>query len=180
MLCGCDRSESSPPAGTAAPPASAVEPPPLTALTFPAEVRAPHPEISAFLDEVLGTWLAGDYEGYRRFVSRARTPESFERFEAIRDVTEALTVDSIEQVNVPQLPSPAYRVVLSAELSKEYEARRREKRRTLAIVVFKEVGEWRMAVAPAEYQPPDAPPPATSSAPTTSAPSYPWDEEGDY
>ena len=83
-------------------------------------------------------------------------------------------------VIVPQVPSPAYRVLLSAELSAKHEARRGEKRRKLAIVVFQELGQWRMATAPAEYQPRDEPPPATSSAPTTSAPAYPWDEEGDY
>ncbi len=181
LLFGCDRGDNSKPTDDAGQSElSAETAAPRTALTFTPDVRTLHPEISAFLDEVLGTWLAGDYEGYRRFVSRAHTPETRERFDAIREVTEAITVESIEPLESPQVPSPAYRVLLSAELSAEHEARRQEKRRQLAIVVFQEVGQWRMATAPAEYQPRDEPPPATSSAPTTSAPAYPWDEEGDY
>jgi hypothetical protein len=181
LLLGCDRGESSPPADIPeTPEPTAKAPPPLTALTFPAELRASYPKVSTFLDEILGAWLAGDYEGYRRLVSRAYAPEPRDRFEAIRDVTEAVTVESIEPVETTQLPNPAYRVVLSAELSAEHQARRGEKRRKLAIVVFKESGQWRMATAPAAHQPQNEPPPATSSAPTTSAPAYPWDEEGDY
>lgn len=181
LLSGCDRGESPNPADAAQPPEpTTATTTTLTALTFPTDVRAPHPEISAFLDEVLGTWLAGDYDGYRQFVSRAHTPQNRERFEAICQVTQAITVESIDPVDSPLLPSPAYRVVFNADLSEEHEARRGEKRRKLAIVVFKEVGQWRMATAPAEYQPQVEPPPATNSAPTASAPSYPWDEEGDY
>ena len=78
------------------------------------------------------------------------------------------------------MPSPAYRVVFRAQLSEEHQARRGESSRELAIIVFKESGKWWMATAPEELQPVREPPPATSSAPAASAPSYPWDEEGDY
>ena len=48
----------------------------------------------------------------------------------------------------------------------------------VAILVFEEEGELRMAPAPAEHQP-DADEAGATSGPTT-APSYPWDADGDY
>ncbi len=179
LLIGCEGGASSD-ADDQSPESADVTPRHLPALTFPAEVRARHPEVSAFIDEFLGMWLVRDYAGYRRLVSRGCTPESRERFEAIYNATKAVAIESIEPISTPRLPSPAYRVVCKVELTPEQEARMRSKHRKVAILVFKELGNWRMAPAPAEYQPADEPPPATSSTPTTSAPSYPWDEEGDY
>ena len=181
LLFGCDGGESSSPAGQSEPPTPMEHtPPPPPELMFPTELRVAYPEVSAFLDQFLGAWLAGGYEDYRRLVSRAHTPETRERFEGICEATKAVTVEAIEPVDSPQFPSPAWRAVFDVELSPEHEARRGEKRRKIAIVVFQELGRWRMAT-PADLQPPQEPPPtATSSAPTTSAPSYPWDEEGDY
>lgn len=152
----------------------------LPTLTFPHEVRAAYPEVSAFLDEFLNTCLVGDYAGYRRLVSRAYTPESRERFDAIYQAIEAVTIESIEPIEILRVPPPVYRVTSTVELNSQERAQLRETHRKIAILVFREGDNWRMAPAPAEYQPGEEPPPATSSAPTTSAPSYPWDEEGDY
>jgi len=182
LLFGCDSGESPSPAEQAEPPRATAETPlpPPALLTFSAELRAAHPAVSAFLDQFLEAWLARGYEDYRRLVSRAYTPETRERFEGICEATKAVRVEAIEPLDSPQFPSPAYRVVFDVELSPEYEARRGEKRRKIAIAVFQELGRWRMATS-ADLQPAEEPPPtATSSAPTTSAPSYPWDEEGDY
>jgi hypothetical protein len=183
LLVGCDAGETPSPAGEAESlkPAAAEAPQPLATLTFPNELRAQHPEVSRFLDDFLGAWRTGEYERYRQLVGRAHTPESRERFEAICAATEAVTVVGIEPIDSAQVPPPVFRVVFEVEVSPEREVRPGERRRKVALLVFKELGQWRMAPAPAELQPvEEPPPPATSSAPTTSAPSYPWDEEGDY
>lgn len=182
VLFGCDAGETPTPADEVAPPrpAATEEPRPLAALTFPAELRAEHAEVSRFLDEFLGAWRSGEYERYRQLVGRAHAPETPERFEAIWAATQSVTVVAIEPFDSPEFPAPACRVIIEVEVSPEREARVGERRRKIAILVFKELGRWQMATAPAEYQPAEEPPPATSSAPTTSAPSYPWDEEGDY
>lgn len=181
LLLGCDGGTSgTSPGGAEASAVSAEADHPLPTLTFPVELRTPHPQVSAFLDEFLNTCLAGDYVGYRRLVSRAFKPESRERFEAIYQATESVTVETIEPIEVPRLPSPAYRVVSTVQLDPQQQAKLRETERKVAILVFKEGEDWRMAPAPAELQPRSQPPPTTTSAPTASAPAYPWDEEGDY
>jgi hypothetical protein len=152
----------------------------LPSLTFASEIRTAHPEVGTFLDEFLNTCLVGDYAGYRRLVSRAYAPESRERFEAIYRATQAVTVDSIELIDIPEIQAPVYRVVSTVEFSPQQQAKLREPRREVAILVFKEGDNWRMAPAPTELQPRDEPVAATTSAPTTSAPAYPWDEDGDY
>lgn len=164
-------------------------------LVFPTEIRSAQPEIGAFLDEFLNTWLSMDYLGYRRLVSRAHNPESRERFELICEATASVRVELIERVETREYPTPAYRTVFEVELTPEAAQRRREFERKIAILIFPELGEWRMAAAPAEFQPPKeisqldnlAAPEASSSieepgasATPASAPSYPWDEEGDY
>lgn len=176
-LTGCD----SRPAGEQSKAEESVEPPkPLPRVAYSRELRGQYPEISAFLDEFLSTCLVGDYAGYRRLVSRAFAPETRERFDAIYQAVEAVSVESIEQVDVSRLPPPVYLVVSNVELSAERRVKSRETHRTAAILVFKELDRWRMAPAPAALQPTEDEPEPTASAPTTTAPSYPWDEEGDY
>ena len=181
-LFGCDGGSSSGAKGdekAAAPPAEPQRR--LPTLAFPTEIRAPYPEVSAFLDEFLNTCLVGDYAGYRRMVGRAHTPESRERFEAIYQVTEGVVVESIEKIENERLPGGIYRVVSTIDLDPKLKVKLRETQRKVAILVFKEGENWRMGPAPPELQPRDEPPPVTTtSAPTTSAPAYPWDEDGDY
>lgn len=154
---------------------------PLPKVAFPRELRMEFPEISAFLDEFLGTCLVGDYAGYRRLVSRSFRPETRERFDAIYQAVQGVSVETIEEVELPQLAPPVYLVVSNVELSAERQEMLGETHRKIAILVLKELDRWRMAPAPASMQPGDRAQPATASAPaTTTMPSYPWDEEGDY
>ncbi|GEM_PF-825644 len=157
----------------------------LPSLVFPPALRAAHPEVAGFLDEFLATCLVGDYLGYRQLVSRMFEPESHERFDAIFHAIESVRVESIEPVEFPRVAPPVYRVVSEVELSKQRQVKLRRTHRKVAILVFKERGAWRMAPAPASLQPADKPPasaPASATAPSTTAtaPSYPWDEDGDY
>jgi len=151
-------------------------------LTFPAEMRAAAPEISAFLDRFLDAWLNGNYPAYRRLVSRAHTPENRERFELISAATAAVTVEAVDLIETPRLPPPAYLAVFHVELTPDAAERRGESTRKIAIIVFKELEQWKMAAAPAEYQPKAPAPASAPAAPPASAPApeYPWDEEGDY
>jgi hypothetical protein len=180
-LLGCDGGTDSAPTDNE----KRTEPPARSAQRLPAYhiasgLRTEYPEAVAFLDEFLNTCLVGDYAGYRRLVSRAYTPETQERFEAIYRATEAVTVESIESIDVPRLPPPVYLVISAVELDPQQQIKLRETHRKIAILAFKEGEAWRMAPAPAGLQPKDEPPPATTSAPTTTAPAFPWDEDGDY
>lgn len=181
ILVGCDGGKNSTPTrGQEESEASAKAPPHLPTYQIASELRAQHAEVVAFLDEFLNTCLAGDYAGYRLLVSRTCAPESRERFEAIYHATLAVVVELIEQIEIASIPPPVYLVVSSVELDPQQQVRLRETQRKIAILVFKEDGQWRMAPAPPELQPAEKSPPTPTTAPTSSAPAYPWDEEGDY
>ncbi|MFH1747438.1 MAG: hypothetical protein ABIG44_10390 [Planctomycetota bacterium] len=140
-----------------------------------------YPEITAFMRTFLETCLAGDYGGYRRLVSYRRDPESRDRFQAVFFSIRALIIDSVEPVSLPRLADEIYLVIGTVEFQPESKARLRQKNNRVAILVLKEDGEWRMLPAPSEFQPgAEEEPVTTTSAPTTSAPSYPWDEDGDF
>lgn len=150
-----------------------------------AGLRELHPDVAAFVDQFLATCLVGDYARYRTLVSRRQSPESRERFAAIYHAIESVLVESIERVDheLPSVPSPAYLVISAVKVRKDAVKSRAGLNRRIAIIVFKESGEWRMIPAPTDFQPlPDDPSIPTSSAPTTeptSLPDYPWEDAGD-
>lgn len=152
----------------------------LPNFTLAAGLREEHPDASAFVDEFLQTCLAGDYAGYRRFVSRYVTPESRERFTAIYHAVRAVRVESIKPIDAPRVSAgTSYLINCQVEFDPDSPVRRRHLDPELAILVFKEEGQWRMRPAPASMQPrkPAATEPA--SQPAASAPAYPWDEDVD-
>ncbi len=143
-------------------------------------LREEYPEVCGFVKEFLETCLVGNYEDYRKLVSRSANPESKERFQAIYYAIKSVTVETIEAVELPELPPAAYRVVSTVDFHPDRKVTLRAgANRDIAILVFKEDGRWRMVPAPAELQPEEKRP-TTTSAPSTSAPHYPWDEDGDY
>lgn len=151
----------------------------LPECTFADGLKEQHPEVSAFVNAFLQTCLNGDYSGYRRMVSRTKTPVDKERFQAIYYAIKSVSVDAIDPVAHEDLPETAYRVVSSVEFLPEKEiALRRGANQKIAILVFKEDGQWRMLPAPPKLQP-RAPTPTTTSAPTTTRPTYPWEDDGD-
>ncbi len=157
--------------------------PPVTAqpeYAFAHGLDDAYPEVVSFLRHLLETCLAGDYRGYRQLVSRGVDPESRARFEKVLESLQRLDVESITEVDLPRVPPPAYYVVSRVKLRPESESilRRRDNDR-VAILVFEEEGELRMAIAPPDLQPARDEPPASQPT-TTSAPSYPWDENVDY
>jgi hypothetical protein len=142
-----------------------------------------YPQVVGFLRRFMETSLAGDYAGYRRMVSRLADPESRARFENILNSLRTLTIESIEEVDLATGATespPAYRVVSRVEfLPHRKVALRRGDNSRIAILVFEEEGELRMAPAPAEHQPADEES-GPASGPATTAPSYPWDADADY
>jgi hypothetical protein len=180
---GCDRSPSPPPetAPAAEESAPASPPPAPPQYSFAESDREDHPEIVAFLRHFLETCLAGDYAGYRRLSSRRREPESRERFEAVYHAIEALDVRAIEPVEVPLLTDRAYKVTCEVRFRPESQVRLRRQADQIAILVIREEEQWRILPAPARMQPQPEEAPSSSSGPvTTTAPSYPWDEDGDF
>jgi hypothetical protein len=179
-LAGCERSDT-PRKGTPSTQAQdQVEPlTPKPEYAFAAGLEEEYPQVADFLRRFMETSLAGDYTGYRRMVSRLADPESRSRFEAILNSLQKLTIQSIEEIDLPQVSGTAYRVVSQVEFLPHHKVTlRRGDNSRVAILVFEEEGELRMAPAPAEHQPaPDEAPP--TSGPAT-APSYPWDADGDY
>ncbi len=235
LLCGpasCDRGSGTKPSRKSGKPAASQISSDFVALpshkpqyAFAAGLTDQYAPITGFLRHFLETCLAGDYAGYRRLVTRAQEPESRGRFEKMLNSMRAVTILSIEEVELPQSlplwhstrggdeasngdqspaaggadtpttaavrpganadpaqPPPAYLVIAEADFvpGKEPVLRQRATERKVAILVLKEEGEWRIAVAPAEYQPREDEPTTTASAPAEAPPDYPWDQDGDY
>ena len=184
-LASCDRGRA-PDKGGAAPPAGAdfvQVPEHKPQYAFAGDLATRRPQAAGFLRHFLETCLAGDYGGYRRLVTRAQEPESRARFEKILNALRAVTILSIEEVELPQVPPPAYLVIAEADFLPGQQAalRRHGGARKVAILVLEEEGEWRMAVAPADFQPADEEASSTSSsAPAEATPDYPWDRDSDY
>ena len=129
-------------------------------------LRVQHPELCDFLQAFFETCLSGDYEGYRKFVSRRQQPEPRDRFERIYDAIELLSGADLRARGHEKLPVFG------------------EDRRAIAILVFPEEGEWRMVPAPSELQPQrrGQRATATSSAPAEDAApvvEYPWEDYAD-
>ena len=175
----CDRpADDEPPAPTAA---ADDRPAPLTKYSFPEEVAAQGPEdLARFVRQAIQTMLIGEYNDYRALMSRSRTPESEDRFRVIQESLRTVAVISIEEVTLPDIPPPAYRVLTGFAFDPESQAALRLESRELAILVFKESGQWRLLIAPPALQPHDEP--VTSrptTTPTTPAVEYPWDDPND-
>ncbi len=156
----------------------------LPQYSFAEGLREQRPEVAAFLVQFLETCLANDYDGYREMVSHRFRPEPRDRFEAIYSAIQSVAVESIEKLDserVGALPSPVYRVVSDIKLDPERAVAMRGPNRKIAILVFREQGDWRIVTAPPQFQPKAAPatqPTSTAPAPATQ-PSYPWDQTGD-
>lgn len=184
-LSACERETPSPPPPNL-PAAAKADLVPLPATkprySFAPGLAEQHPEVVAFMRHFLETCLAGDYQGYRRLVARVAEPESRSRFERILHSLQSLAVESIEPITLPTLTAPAYVVVGEAgfTLDERVARYRRKGPRRIAVLVLEEDGEWRMTLAPAELQPVSEEEEPTSAPTTTSAPSFPWDEDGDY
>jgi len=186
-LAGCEQKDSrstKKPAVPAVPAADTVAlPAEKPAYSFADGLADAHPEIVGFMQHFLETCLAGDYTGYRQLVARATDPESRTRFERMLHALKSLHVEDIVKVESKQLPDPAYLVTGTAEFNPDERASARRKTRgprRLGVLVFQEEGEWRLMLAPRELQPiEDETQPTSGPATTTSAPSYPWDEDGD-
>lgn len=142
-----------------------------------------YPEVAAFVTQFLQVCLAGDYEEYRRLVSRYENPESRDRFQAIYHGLRAIVVKRIEPApKLPRVPDGAFVVVSEVDFDPNAKVALRRASRTVAILAFPEDGQWRMKPAPTELQPREPEPasqPTTDSAPA-SGPSFPWESDGDH
>lgn len=183
LLGGCDSGSNE----TPAPPdpnaeVALVAQRPRIEYTYPPALREKHPDIAPFVDEVLETVIRGDYPHYRELVARQRSPESQERFDLIRDSVRRIAVTAIDEVKLPEAPPPVYRVLTGFELDPQSKAAQQIETRAVAILVFREAGDWRMVFAPPAYQPRQAPTTAPTTQPTDepNLPDYPWDEGVDY
>lgn len=143
-------------------------------------LQSRHPAVADFVTEFLNTCLAGDYSGYRSLVTKRRQPETKDRFQAIYYSIRKVTIDAIEQVQIPDLPGETYLVQATVTLDPESRIAVRGQVRQIAILALAEDGEWRMAPAPAALQPGQALDAGEAGADPTSAPTYLWDEGIDY
>lgn len=186
-LAGCDRDANS---SSAARTQSAIQqekvrvPAPTTQPTyrFAAGLREKYRAQTQFVQQFLETCLAGDYSSYRQMVSRLREPETRERFAAMYHGVRSVVVESLEPIELRDVPPPAYRVITAVELDPQARVAVRGSERRVAILIFQENGAWRMLPAPAALQPGHERRENDEElvSQSTSQPSYPWDESGDY
>ncbi len=153
--------------------------------TIPIELRTAQPEAAAFVDHFLSVCLGGDYTGYRRLVSRTHKAESKERFEAMYLGVKSLTVEIIELIPPPgkrsRLPAETFRVVSKLEVRPDSRLEQRGVMPRIALLIFKEQGEWRMIPAPKRWQPKEESPGPVEDAgdDEPEEPDFPWDEDVD-
>ena len=158
LACGqiaCDRGKDAGRSKQSAARKEQVEPTtPKPEYTFAAGLEEQYPDAVAFLRRFLETCLAGDYAGYRGLVTRRGDPESRGRFEKILNSLRSLGIESIEEIELPQIPPPAYLVVGKVEfLPDRPVALRHRNNNRIAILVLEEEGEMRMGLAPPALQP---------------------------
>lgn len=158
-----------------------------------------HPAAAAFVTSFLETCMTGDYLAYRNLVSRYEQPESRERFEAIYKNLRSIVVESIDVLppekrglwhratSTAPATGDVYLVVSTVNFDPNANIALRHRNRQVAILAFREGGEWRMCPAPASLQPDsrarDGDPATQASASTQAsrpAPEFPWDQDGDY
>ncbi len=152
--------------------------------TIPIELRTAEPEAAAFVDRFLSVCLGGDYTGYRRLVSRTHKAESKERFEAMYLGVKSLTVEIIEPIHPgkrSRLPAETFRVVSKLEVRPDSRLEQRGIMPRIALLIFREQGEWRMIPAPERWQPQEEAPQAVEDAydDEPAEPDFPWDEDID-
>lgn len=157
-------------------------PPEKPAYSFAPGLSEQHPAVVAFMRHFLETCMAGDYAGYRRLIARATEPESRARFERVLNTLRKLRVESIELIELKQLPPPVYLVVSEAEFVLDEKAARHRAPgpRRVAVLVVQEEREYRLILAPPELQPDKDADQDTATSATSTAPSYPWDQDGDH
>lgn len=142
-------------------------------------LRERHPDVVAFVEQFLATCLAGDYAGYRKLVSRRRSPESRERFQAVYYALKNVVVESIEPIDLPNTPPPVFRVQCHVSIRPDQPHAVKWQQRRIAILVTQEDAQWRMIPAPSELQPPtDELPPQTAPATQEPVPDFPWEDTG--
>jgi len=180
-LTGCDRDPQQAAPSGPLPGERVALPEKRPSYTFDGDLAEQYPEVTSFMRHFLETCLAGDYEAYRRLVTRRANPESRDRFEKILNALQRLTVESIKPVELREIEGPAYIVVSTVEFRPDTPASERHgSSKRIAIVVLEERGEWRMGLAPPGYQPEQEEEEVPTTEPTTTGPSYPWDEDIDY
>lgn len=162
-------------------PASAPAAPPNTRLPsyeFAPELASVAPEVRDFVRVFLETCYSGDYAGYRQLVARTVTPETQARFESMYHAIDAVRVETIDSVRLPGVDGEVFRVICDVRLNPDAKRAVRTPERKLAILVFREEGELRMAPAPPELQPHARP---TTSQPEEESPEaepyFPWDAD---
>jgi hypothetical protein len=103
---------------------------------------------------------------------------SRDRFEAIYHAIRLVEVESIRALNQRTPENEiAYLVVSHVEVDPKSRVAVKHRDPRLAILVFKEDGAWRMRPAPSEMVATSQPESGEAAA-TSSAPVYPWDEDG--
>ncbi len=145
-------------------------------------LRRAFPHVTTFVEAFLQTCLAGDYEGYRSFVSRYAEPESPDRFNAIYNAIRSVRVVAIDPLphGGPQRQQ-AWRVVTHVKFDPASAIHLRRRNNRFALLVFREQQRWRMMPAPSHLQPRTRPAsrPSTTTTATRPVPDYPWDEDVD-
>lgn len=181
LVPGCDRGDRSRSRNGGTTPTSSARSAPLPEYHFGFDLNAADPEVVGFIRQFLETALAGDYPAYRRLVSRYETPESEKRFDVIFGALRSLVVEAPEIMDFTRHDgAPVYRVVSRVEFDPASNVSLRHRNRAVAILVFKEDGEYRMMPAPPDLQPDrDAETNEAEATDPETQPSYPWDESGD-
>lgn len=155
---------------------------PAPRTSFSADVSQLDPELLRFVIDAADTLLNNDYSQYRSMVSRRQRPEPRERFDAISRALRSIEVTAVEPLELPQLGPEVYRVLAAFEVDSESIVAGRIADRSIAMLVFREKGDWRLTLAPGFLQPEEAEASdaaasrdTAESEPAQPEVEYPWD-----
>ena len=120
---------------------------PTPVFEFPDSVRCSNDSLNEFLEEFRSICERGEYDRYRLALSRQLEPVQKGQFERIWLSVKHIRVELIKKLpEIKAIPSPAFAVLLRAQLREEAMSERPE--RQLTVVVFQEQGEWVFAPPP--------------------------------
>jgi len=118
---------------------------PLT-FDFPAQWRAPDPEVNAFVESVLTIAARGDYDGFRQLFAMAYTPPSRQEFQRAWEAIESIRVAGL----YGDRPGEPEKYYLHAVVDRRDPDGKGRLRLDRVMVVFKEANRWRLGPAPGE------------------------------
>jgi len=136
-VCGCSRREPVEEGRTAPPPRGAV-------VEFPAALQPDDPSVGAFIQHVVDTCVAGDYDAFRLLWSAREDPFSRDAFERGWRAVQRVTLVHVQKFRRREEGDIVYGVHARVELDDSVP----ESQREVVLLIVREGDQWRLVRPP--------------------------------